>query len=401
MKLSPIDHIFTGEKATPIEFLFVFKNRINIKALERGLNRISEKFWPIFGRLREIDQGKSFEVFWKKQHITIKEVDLTDQDIPNFENFQQMNQFSRPVYSVPGSNLYKITLFQLKNGSALGVNISHCIVDGYSYFYFMSFWANEVNGGLIKRIGARLFHSPHHKRSKLSYDVSYEKDFSDNNVCTMTGASLGHSKRSFDESKCSWKFYDFKITEVWKKIDEFNKGNPQDGLRVSSNDVLCALLVKKLSLEKNFFPAQARLAQAFDCRRVLSELGLKYFGNAVRAASFEISSDEIANISTKRLSKLFRKTTDSMIRANVEKSIAYLEGIRLSGEDGLKKIQTIQISHPEKGFLITNLSRIPLEHLNFRAGSPFAAIVLTPAPRTGVISKKQDVYRVRVNPPIN
>ena len=44
--------------------------------------------------------------------------------------------FHLPVFSVPGEPLTRLTYGRIGSGSALAINISHCVADGYSFFMF-------------------------------------------------------------------------------------------------------------------------------------------------------------------------------------------------------------------------------------------------------------------------
>lgn len=193
---------------------------------------------------------------------------------------------------------------------------------------------------------------------------------------------------------------DFPINEIKTYRKNINEKLKADGKqKISYNDILSALLLKHIVDDGRFFKDKAKISSAFDYRRILPKLGPCYFGNAISAASFEISTFEINNSSIKELTLKFRNVTNSITCENVLASLALFEAARLAPNGGMKFIQSIHVSDPYCGFLITNLSRVPLKDLNFGNGAPTEAIALTPAPRTAIITKKENYFTVRVSPP--
>lgn len=400
MRLSPVDHLFTGNDAYPIEFLIKYPNTLEATALQKSLEKAVRLFWPLMARLNSED-GKNFDIVYKGEQPKLNIIDWSNEPMPNFKNANCLAKFSVPIESVSGTPLSSFNLYQLKKGSALVVNTSHCLVDGHSYFFFLSYWASLTQRFSLKNLFKQILTRPKHKRELLMPNsVPSNPDLSDDHFFKVTGSSLSKKPRHFGREDCQWEFFHFPINEVKGYSESINNRiKAGRGQRVSSNDVLSALLLKRLVDDGRFFKDKARISSAFDYRRILPKLGPLYFGNAIRAASFEISTLEIKNSSLKDLALKFRNTTNSITREKALASLALFEAARLAQNGGMEFIQSFHVSDPSCGFLITNLSRVPFEKLNFGNGAPNEAIALTPAPRTGVVTKKGNSFIVRVSPP--
>ena len=399
MRLSPVDHLFIGSNAYSIEFLIKYPNTLKATALQKSLEKTVSLFWPLMARLNSED-GKNFDIVYKGEQPKLNIIDWSHKPMPNFKDVNCLTKFSVPIESVSGTPLSSFNLYQLKEGSALVVNISHCLADGYSYFFFLSYWASLSHCFSLKDLFEQILTRPKHKRELLTPNsVPSNPDLSDDHFFKVTGSSLSKKPRHFDQEDCQWEFLDFPINEVKGYSENINNKIKARGQRVSSNDVLSALLIKRLVDDERFFKDKAKISSAFDYRRVLPELGPLYFGNAIRAASFEMSTLEIKNNSLEELALKFRNTTNSITREKALASLTLFEAARLAQNGGMEFIQSFHVSDPSCGFLITNLSRVPFEKLDFGNGAPDEVIALTPATRTGVVTKKGSSFIVRVSPP--
>ncbi len=64
----------------------------------------------------------------------------------SFADAPDRHAFVDPVETVPGPPLARFRLTHTPAGSVLGVGLSHAIVDGFSYFYFLSAWSHVFHG---------------------------------------------------------------------------------------------------------------------------------------------------------------------------------------------------------------------------------------------------------------
>jgi hypothetical protein len=69
-------------------------------------------------------------------------------------------------------------------------------------------------------------------------------------------------------------------------------------------------------------------------------------------------------------------------------------------QEGLAVLEQNHVIHPRSGILITNLSRLPVQEIEFDAGPPIAFDILTPAARGAVVLPAEDGVDIRVCHPL-
>ncbi|MGB5583864.1 MAG: hypothetical protein WBO93_09755, partial [Gammaproteobacteria bacterium] len=80
MRLSPIDHVFTGEQGYSIEFLFFYQERLALKQLKSSLKNASKKFYPLTQILEERDDTY---YLIDGRGVDIEFLDCNDKDMPS------------------------------------------------------------------------------------------------------------------------------------------------------------------------------------------------------------------------------------------------------------------------------------------------------------------------------
>lgn len=378
MRLSPVDHVFTGKGAYPINFLFFFKGVIDPKRLKDSLDKTLESFTPASSKLVEdnrtlyLKNEKSYG--WNYQKV---------EKAPQMEDLSDMKRFFKSAKSVPGENLLEVTLTHFGDASCLGVSISHCVVDGYSYFMFLTAWSKIFRG--------QEFLKPDLERRKLLVDAPNKFSFDEEGLFNATGFSFSPEERPGDESEVKWEVIDYS-EETLKKL--YADTSSQTSTRLSMNDVLCADLWKKLSLRYQKKGEELTLSCAFDYRRVFRNIGPLYFGNAVRGASFRMNYEALMEAPVSKVAEQIGSTVRGLDEKKVIDSLSALEALR--NELGLSSMTRFHVANPQLGFLMTNLSRLPLLDLDFGAGTPHDFRILTPAKRTAVILPLKNGLRVQI-----
>lgn len=378
MRLSPVDHVFTGRGAYPINFLFFFKEKIDAEKLKASLEKALVVFKPAASRLIEENKtllfGETFSYGWNFQKASMS---------PDMNKLSEMDNLLKSSKSVANENLLEVTLTHFDEGSSLGVSLSHCVVDGYSYFMFLGAWSRIFRG-------LETF-APDLDREKLLLSAQNTYPLNEEGLFDATGFSFNPHQRPGDDTEVKWEVIDY-TEETLKKL--YAEVSAQSSSRLSLNDVLCADLWKKLVLKYQKKDQELIFSCAFDYRRVLKNISPLYFGNAVRGASFKLSYDEVLKASTGEIAGKIGSTVRGIDEEKVVDSLGTLEALRK--EMGLDVMTRFHVAHPERGFLMTNLSRLPLLEIDFGAGTPFDFRILTPAKRTAVILPLPDGLRVQI-----
>jgi len=366
MRLSPVDHVFTGAGAYPINFLFFFEGLIDEKKLRASLEKTLEYFAPAGAQLKKmadetLEFDPQYKFGWNVQKTSV---------LPNMSDLKEMQHYFKSAQSTVGQNLLEVTLTHFAGRSALGVSLSHCVVDGYSYFMFLTSWSKIMKGLEIAK--------PDLERLKLVPENT--PALNEASIFESTGFAYSQLARPDDLNDIRWEVIDYGEDEL-KKI--YASATAKSANRLSMNDVLCADLWKKLAMQYQKSGEELTLACAFDYRRVYPKIGPLYFGNAVRGASFKMNFDALMEATDSVVAEKIGSKVRSITKEKALASLECLESLRI--EKGLEAMTHFHVADPQSGFLMTNLSRLPLLDLDFGVGAPVDFRILTPARRTAVI----------------
>ncbi len=396
MLLSPVDHVFLGEGAYPVQFVFYYPERLNVAKLSLGLKRIESLFWPVLRGRLDFD-GRFVKCVDSGSAIKISE-HFHSSSMPDFDSAEALAPFAIDINL--SQELGAISVFHLKTGSLLSVNMAHCLVDGYSFFYLLGFWARASHESLSKRIIAYFLASPKHKRELTSPPINSNFEVPsdvDDWLFHSTGLSYANPRQGFAAENIKWS--QFKITkDQIREACDHQFSHPKD-LGLSWHDLVSVLVWQKSA---ELWPQQdrLRLTTAFDFRRVFTQINSRYFGNAVLGAGLEKTLEEVQSQNILELAKSVRRSTINFNATTVEKGLKSLA--IMWSKHGNEFSSRCHVSHPDKGLLVTNLTRLPTNQLNFGSGPPSRVVALTPAPRTALItSDAQGDFQVRLSAPLS
>jgi hypothetical protein len=104
----------------------------------------------------------------------------------------------------------------------------------------------------------------------------------------------------------------------------------------------------------------------------------------------ELKKEEVLNSPTKGVAIKIRVAMPAISGESYARYLSKLEGLISEG-----KIEELRPFDPERGCLVTNLSKLPADKLNFGTGGPDLALPLTTGKNsTGILAKK-DNYILR------
>jgi hypothetical protein len=260
-------------------------------------------------------------------------------------------------------------------------------VDGFSYFLFLTTWS---------RIHRKMpFNKPELNREILTPKMANNtKDIDVESIFHKTGFALSKIPRPANDDRVEWEIIDFKKQEIDKL---YNEACAQTDVRLSVNDILSAHLWKQITQTQSQFKSPDTLYSlscAYDYRRVFPNISPLYFGNAIRAASIRLSEEKIKSSSVADLALALNRAVRAIDAKACEESLECLEQLRIS--KGLEVLENFHVADPETGFLVTNLSRLPVLELDFGMGAPKDFRILTPARNTAVVLPLRDGLRVQI-----
>lgn len=383
--LTPIDHIFTGAGSYPIEFVFTYNAIIEEKKLRSSLEETLNYFPPAKSTLKIGDDGKYVFVSLEKGYS----LDVINSPL-NFEDTEKRDQFIDPVKSLEGEILTRVRLTQTPNGSVLGVSISHAVVDGFSYFYFLSSWARVFNGLDV--------FPPSHDRNLLIKPAKGHENISPNLVLKDAGLFYDQPRTEIHRDKLKWENVHISQDELKTHLGEAQKDCE---VRLSFNDIIVGTLWKKYMKKWNKHKGDhlTYISCPFDYRRLLPDFPKTYFGNAVALATTPLSYDELMEAKLSELAVLVRNNIKSVNEEYIFRGLNTLS--ELTSQKGVSVNENLHVASPQDGLLVTNLSRLPVNQIEFGAGPPISYEILTPANRGAVVLPAEDGVQVRVCCPID
>lgn len=384
--LSPIDHVFTGRGAYPLEFVFAYGGPLDADRLADSLRRTLALFPPAGSRLvrtgseayglEPAADGCAFEVATSSTA---------------FADATERHGFVTPVETVEGQPLARIRLTRTPDGSVLGVGLSHAVVDGFSYFYFLSAWSQVFHGRAVP--------PPWLDRGLLEPGGLPPEVGPLGPVGVREGCGLFQDERrpTIPRDRLSWTRRLFPHGELSTLLAEAQADCP---VRLSHNDVVAAWLWRTHVAEW----ADSREPTAFlscpvDLRRVLPGFPPTYFGCAVALANASIEGERLAGATLAALAKRVRDAVARVDEARARQSLLVID--RLRRQEGLAGLERLHVVHPRAGLLVTNLSRLPVREIVFDAGPPVAFDILAPAERCAVILPAEKGLDVRICPPVS
>lgn len=369
LNISQIDTLFTNG-SYPIEFLLYFKDKLKTKNIRSALKKLSPAFWPIFGEYNAglIHFNKYAEPDCFDEELIEQEFnrEATNQDI--YEQYCRINPSEL-------KKLFFLKVIQYNDGTVLIPKMNHLVGDGYSYFYFLAALAAMSRDSYVpfKKNLIRAFYKPHHQRTILK-EFQLEK---------IELKPLIHEKKlaiEFEEAPKQ------AVKKIIKNIaSDFNQ-------QVSTNDILSAMIIKKsIEIQKDYFGDDFQLTIPIDVRRYVKEYGPKFFGNGIMFHVVDFKTKDVEKCNVHELAMEIRKSMPIITKESYLQFLSSLE--KLIAE---QQIDELRPYHPERGCLITNLSRLPANKLNFGTGNPDFIFPLTIEKNSAAILSDEQKFILRL-----
>ena len=379
--LSPIDHVFTGVGSYSIEFLFAYDGLIDEGRLLASLEETLQLFPPARSQLvRTSDYTYGFEASDDGVHFEMVASSV------NFDDEEERHTYIDPVNSLENEPLTRIRLTQTPKGSVLGVSMSHAVVDGFSYFYFLSTWARLFHG-------KRVLDPVHNREMLIPAEPERDGPMTREDVLEGSGLFWESRRDAIARDRLVWETRTISRDEMSALLAEAQK---DCDVRLSHNDVITASLWKEYIGKWNSGGSDPAtyVSCPVDFRRILKPLAPNYFGCAVSLATTTLDYGRLMEAPLVELALAVRANVAEVNEAYVRRSLETLEAQRR--QEGLSVVEEMHVIHPASGLLVTNLSRLPVKEVEFDAGPPTAYEILTPAPRGAVVLPGHDGLEIRV-----
>jgi len=353
--LSPVDYIFTGVGSQPISFAFYYNKVLDPDSLEKSLKETLNYFPILRSQLVKISKT-DYEFHISEEGLTFDVL----QSNTAFEESSSIEKYIMPVSPTEGKPLTKITLTQTPKGSVLSVSVAHALADGFSYFHFFSSWARICRGESIIK--------PNLQRDVLLSNFNRgEKTITSNDIYTNCGLFHGGKRRKIQNETAHVERF-FISKDTIRSILEDKKNKPE--ISLTENDIITALLWQKYipMWSKENKNQKTYVTCPCDIRRVLRGLPRNYFGCALSFATASIHLNGLLEASVRDLAILVRNSVKKVKNDYILSSLETLETLRK--QKGLDAMEEIHLRHPHHGIIITNLTRLPIQYLDFGSGAP-------------------------------
>jgi len=351
ISISQVDALFVNG-GYPIEFVLYFPGGIPTRTLRTALRRLSNTFWPLFGRYRDgaiLRSTRYVEDDYFLETVGDGEFDTTLDAMGIRETFKDTNS---PAVDA----LFFMSVVQFGNGTVLVPRMQHLVGDGYSYFYFLSVLAILSKPSSLPFRGQviRFLAAPRLPRTLL-------RDY--------------HFTRTDIEARpvdpdCTIRLERIPRQQVEQEITRINS---ESGAGGSANDFLSAMVVREAARRQ---PSGTRehfsLTTPVDVRRGIKQLGPKFLGNGILLHRQRFSMDELENTDVATLALRLRQAAP---RISAQRYGDYLAA--LEAEIASQPTCCLGPYDPDQGCLVTNLSRMPIQRLDFGAGSPGLVMPIT------------------------
>ena len=356
MYLAPVDYVFTGNMSCPVTFAFSFPERLDPRRVERGLRALLGCIPWLGGQLRALaGDTLAYEIG------RAPTVALSVTNTPR--TFEELGdrELVPLVQSFDGEPLMHAQLSQTPEGSVLGVSMSHALVDGFSFFLAMSKWAALTRGESVSAPPVqRLLRAPESyvaaALSALDAPALLERSGLFWAEPRPAPSALPKQERLHLSSAALSELF----ADAQREVDQ----------KITRNDVLTAWLWRTYGAQlwSDADNPEVYMSCPVDVRRLFGDQSKEAFGCTINTATACATRRELLHLSLGQLATRVQHSVARVFAGGWAERVAPLEALRRT--HGLRGPQSIQLRHPQRGMLVTNMSRLPLDQLDFGCGAP-------------------------------
>jgi hypothetical protein len=149
-------------------------------------------------------------------------------------------------------------------------------------------------------------------------------------------------------------------------------------------------LKKLVGTKKEFKDESFELTIPIDVRRQVKEYGRRFFGNGIMLHTMRLKKSDLENLAVEDIAVQIRK---SMPAVSKQSYIEYLKKLEEIISEG--KTEKLRPFDPTSGCLVTNISRIPVDKLDFGIGPPDLIFPLTIEKNAAAVLAKDENFILR------
>jgi hypothetical protein len=340
--LSALDHVVADKLAGPIQLVFEFPAQLDARRLVDAYHETAQRYVGVASTLMRIDE----HTLGLRLSPDASVIRVTD-DGPE----APLHACVDPAGTGFGEPLARARIVNRgSRGTAIGFSLAHAVADGYGFFLFLAAWAARTRGVDLPR--------PNCDRTLLTRPEARGQG-----TAPSAGGPLPMSGFTVVEREEPPLRFAIE-TRLLPPTDPSRQKQGAPGY-FSSNDLLAASLWMEAMEGVSF--ATTTFASPVDVRRHRPELGPFYFGNAFLHASIARRTADVRSASVAEVAGWIRAAV-AEVPARLDGALAELE--RLWSSQGLAILPRVYGYPPDTGFLVSNMTRVPIQALDFGAGPP-------------------------------
>ncbi len=368
LQISQVDVLFANGNH-PIEFLLFFPEVFDTRRIRKALRRLSSSWWPFFGSYADglITYDGYHEEACFDEEVRDEDFSISPTDAALYET---CHQFIQP----DSVQLFSLKIIRFRNGIAIIPKLKHLGGDGYSYFTFLAIVATMSHKSIIPMRAFLMRHlfKPHHNRTVI-------KKFRFSGILPPTPQHGDDTVES----------YEIPIREVQSIIKDLRD---QSDDRISTNDVLSAMVLRQIvGSRREAWGDQIHLNIPIDVRNRIPGYGRRFIGNALQLHTQSLDTNMIVDTPIPEIAHSIRASMPMITRESYTTYLTELEEVI-----GRQHPDAFRPFDPEAGYLVTNLTRLPTDRLDFGSGPPTLIFPLTTGRHAAAIMKNEDRYVLRV-----
>jgi aryl carrier-like protein len=355
--LAPADFAFAGPGRLAMEVLYRFDQRLDAAVIRRGLRAVAEDYFPVNASLerRGVDD---FVLREARDEPDFAEV-VTPGRVPDEDDADGLARFREPFDPTRrGARMARFRLHQLDRGSALVVQVSHAVADGYSFYLFLAAWAAACRGEahpvpdhsrhLLRTLARRLERRAARQARVAAAIEAFAVPPSDADPTTRRVERLTLDPVAL-------------VAAARAAAD----GIPVE--KLSENSVVTAHLWRHYAAALPPGDEALVLACPMNFRRGDGVVGPAFFGNASAPVFVRRTRDEVRAAGIPALAAAL---TDAVRGADERTLAAYhaaMDRVRRTG--GTEAVRRLRLADPWGGLVVTNVARFPLPPPDFGTGA--------------------------------
>lgn len=378
IELSGMDYYFYRRERYTIRYVFKYQGRIDVAHFLRSVDRLKALLPVLTAKIVAVSDCESaLKMSTDSLPVRFQVFEKTPTAVLAGDGSSLVDS----LQNVQNESLVKLTLTHCEDDSYVGVCFSHLLGDGYSCIRFLHLLSQCFLNQEIKNLPD--YQSRHLLDSRRISNVAVDSDrlFSSSGYVMPRPAPELH-------------FHHEELHVSTSDLKALRTECSRHG-QVSTNDALMAFLIRRYANRiATTTDAKLLVRCPVDYRRIYPGLPLDYFGNAVQDAVAGFDSAGFDDLNLSDIAKVIRASVEEVGPQSIEKQLVCFNDLRM--QQGIKAFE--DVSCP--GLLVTNLSKLPLNDLNYGVGGPKEILLVPDHPRLAVIlphhSRNGVVIRVRV-----